>query len=287
MTTGYNAEAARRKLEWDLARLQGMVLNRAYPREYRSWDNMKQRARAERCTVAPEFETFPGFLKGMGRPMPPGKHTSDRLDNDVRVYGPGLCDWRTPKEQANNRSTTHKLTIDGKTAPLTSWAEETGQRPDTLRKRLARGWSHQEVVYGKQAIPVKKVMWPGFQDDWIEWERAYSRRPERDAYQTRLQFFAYRQRAKLAMETNAVVELSALASFLESGQKPPSHRHVDMDAWYATEFEGVEPAELRARLCTLEATCGGLRAELNEAEQMAAAGQDSNDLARRMKPSRG
>ena len=56
--------------------------------------------------------------------------------------------WRGKRDQANNRSTTIRLTHDGKTLSLSEWARGTDQSPDTMRRRRRLGWSDAEIITG-------------------------------------------------------------------------------------------------------------------------------------------
>lgn len=79
--------------------------------EYDAWVNMRQRCRNPRqkwyhkyggrgITICPEWETFAGFIKDMGkRPSP--KHSIERIDNDGN-YEPSNCKWATQHEQVLN-----------------------------------------------------------------------------------------------------------------------------------------------------------------------------------------
>lgn len=132
----------------DIASLSPTALGMRYRTTYDSWKNMKQRARTHGAVIHTEFERFRDFLKLMG-PRPRSDYTLDRLDPTNPAYGPGLCVWRNKEAQSNNRGITVYLTDDkGERHPLTRWARLTSQSANTMRKRLSRGWSQQDVIAG-------------------------------------------------------------------------------------------------------------------------------------------
>lgn len=89
-------------------------------------------------TICDAWMTFEGFLKDMGE-RPDGT-TLDRIDSS-RGYEPGNCRWATPKQQGENRAVVQPLTYKGKTQNAEDWARELGMKPQTIRRRLSRGWS--------------------------------------------------------------------------------------------------------------------------------------------------
>jgi len=56
--------------------------------------------------VCEQWKSFDGFLKDMGKSWKEGL-SIDRINNDGN-YEPSNCKWSTPKEQANNKSTSKK-----------------------------------------------------------------------------------------------------------------------------------------------------------------------------------
>ncbi|KQW85558.1 hypothetical protein ASC89_00265 [Devosia sp. Root413D1] len=158
----------------DAVNLTATKLKEKYPETYDSWRNMKQRAKDEGTPVHPDFEDFDSFLVHMG-PRPSRKHTVDRKDYGDPEYSPEKCHWLDKAGQANNRSTTLWLTVQGETKSLMDWAIATTQKPDTLRSRLKKRWTHDEVVYGKKSRnrePSAAVTPHKSQFPWLSPERA-------------------------------------------------------------------------------------------------------------------
>ena len=128
------------------------------PNIYRRWQHMIQRCyNPNDCdypryggrgvTVCDEWRgSFMTFLADMGTPA--GKDwTLDRIDN-TQGYSAANCRWATPKQQANNRSSTKLLTIRGVTRPLSEWCALVGIGSKTVLYRLKhRGMTHEEAVY--------------------------------------------------------------------------------------------------------------------------------------------
>lgn len=116
--------------------------------EYMTWQGMVARCtRAETdgferyggrgISVCERWREFANFLADMGT-RPGQRHTLDRIDNDGN-YEPSNCRWATLEEQANNRSNSHHIEIDGVTKTLTQWAREAGVSDACIYNRLRRG----------------------------------------------------------------------------------------------------------------------------------------------------
>jgi hypothetical protein len=157
----------------DIQNLTRTELGEKYKAEYSSWRNMKQRAKAE-AIIRPEFDDFCSFLRHVG-PKPAPNYTLDRIDNENPSYGPGLVRWASKKTQNNNRSNTLFLVdADGTRKTLTEWAQTTGEKPDTLRRRRRDGWSDPEVIHGRSLARDRvwnMTPWPVGKEKG--WERLY------------------------------------------------------------------------------------------------------------------
>lgn len=66
--------------------------------------------------------------------------TIDRIDVNGN-YCKENCRWATRKEQARNTTRNHFLEFEGKSKPMSEWAEIFGMSTVTLFQRLKRGWS--------------------------------------------------------------------------------------------------------------------------------------------------
>jgi hypothetical protein len=131
-------------------------------KEYRAWLKMLSRCYdeaderyhryggrgirvCEEWWPSPNGGGFEQFLADMG-PAPTLLHTLGRADNDLG-YHPQNCRWETWKEQAQNRSTSCKLTLGKKTATMAQWAEGLGVSRKVLWKRIhILGWPIEDVL---------------------------------------------------------------------------------------------------------------------------------------------
>lgn len=93
--------------------------------------------------VCREWQRFDIFLADMGER--PAGCTLDRIDGKKGYY-PENCRWATPREQSANLRTNRLVTHRGDTMPLTELSRRLGLKVGTLKYRIARGWSDDEVA---------------------------------------------------------------------------------------------------------------------------------------------
>jgi hypothetical protein len=115
-------------------------------RLYSIWRGMKSRCHCETdgsyaryggvgITVCERWHDINNFLMDMG--YPPEGTTIERRDNK-KGYEPSNCYWGTWDEQANNKSTSNIIDIDGVLKTVTQWAKEANIPVSTFRNRMYR-----------------------------------------------------------------------------------------------------------------------------------------------------
>lgn len=136
--------------------------------EYKTWRRIKNRCYrkkddhyecyGERGIVAcwSWRESFVKFLADMGK-RPSKKHSIDRIDNNghyscgkceecVANGWPANCRWATKEQQMRNKRSNHTVLFNDQIKTLVEWSEITGFSYNTLKSRLARGWSAKDTL---------------------------------------------------------------------------------------------------------------------------------------------
>jgi hypothetical protein len=131
-------------------------------REYKLWVKMKARCYNPRnnryqyyggrgITVCDRWRnSFEVFLADMG-PCPAG-YTIERKDVHLG-YCPDNCIWDTQACQADNKTSSIRLTYQGKTLNVSQWAKLLGVNHMTLRGRIKRGWPVEKVL----SVPIRPI----------------------------------------------------------------------------------------------------------------------------------
>lgn len=165
ISTGALTQGKRKRCKTCAANLKLKVSTKhsmSYTPTYKSWSEMIVRCYCETNSSYPRYggrgikvcdrwrESFQNFFEDMGER--PENKTLDRIDNSGN-YEPGNCKWSTAQEQALNRRSSVILTYKGKTQNLSQWAKELGFSDETLRSRIKRGWSTEQVF---ETLPLRR-----------------------------------------------------------------------------------------------------------------------------------
>lgn len=127
-----------------------------YSRLYNIWGKMKERCfnpnadnyrhyGGKGIKVCDEWLTFEGFYEWAKSSGYRDDLTIDRI-NVFGNYCPDNCRWATMREQANNTTRNHTITIRNETKTVQGWADEVGISRSTILSRLQNGWSPEDAV---------------------------------------------------------------------------------------------------------------------------------------------
>lgn len=109
---------------------------RCYNKEHKQY----YRYGARGITISDEWlKSYEKFWEDMGPTYTPGL-TLDRVNNDG-PYSKENCKWSNRREQALNRSSNIKLTLNGKTQHVCMWSKELNLNRTTIEARYKRGES--------------------------------------------------------------------------------------------------------------------------------------------------
>lgn len=139
-------------------KLQAKILNsthgKTHTREFKIWQNMLQRCNnpnneryknygGRGIRISAQLKTFEGFLEVLGE-CPKGM-SLDRIDVNGD-YESGNVRWIPLSEQASNTTRSKFLSFRGRTLTLSQWSRATGINPQTISKRVAKGWPVEKVL---------------------------------------------------------------------------------------------------------------------------------------------
>jgi hypothetical protein len=97
--------------------------------------------------VDKRWDDFNTFLKDMSPTYKQGLQL-DRIDNNGN-YSSDNCRWSTRTEQTRNQRSNVLITFEGKTLPLSEWAEVFGVPRARLNNRLRKGWPIERILSSK------------------------------------------------------------------------------------------------------------------------------------------
>ena len=126
-------------------------------KEYRAWMGLRKRCNnpnsldysqygGRGITVCERWDSFENFLSDMG--VAPNGHSIDRIDVN-KGYSPENCRWADAKTQARNKTNSRFLSVNGMIKTLAEWAEISNTSRSNIHKRIVRGWSTEQAIFGK------------------------------------------------------------------------------------------------------------------------------------------
>lgn len=128
--------------------------------EYQTWSDMIKRCENTETAGYDHYgargiiicsrwrESFAAFYTDMG-PKPSLQHSVERKDVDGN-YEPSNCKWGTKDEQANNKTSSIWMTVNGETQTAKQMWRKHGPKGLSYAGflcRLYRGWTHQQALF--------------------------------------------------------------------------------------------------------------------------------------------
>lgn len=134
-----------------------MIKDKDRRRLYSIWYTMKRRCKDKNINdyyryggrgiaYCKEWEDFNSFYEWAISHGYKSDLTLDRIDNDGN-YEPQNCRWADLYEQANKRSSSKYLTLNGETLSIQQWSRKTGIKPTTISYRISRNKPIEEVLF--------------------------------------------------------------------------------------------------------------------------------------------
>lgn len=102
--------------------------------------------------VCEQWHDFAVFIRDMGE-RPEGCSIERRNNNGD--YTPENCYWGTQFDQDRNKRSNRWVTAQGVTQIRQDWATQTGIRTNTIKYRIAHGWTPEQAV-GLETPPPRK-----------------------------------------------------------------------------------------------------------------------------------
>ncbi len=125
---------------------------------YNSWVLMHKRCRNKNnpryggigISVCERWISFTNFYEDMGE-RPTGM-SIDRIET-CKGYFKDNCRWANDDTQANNRSTSFIISLDGKILSASQWSRVSGIRKNTIIDRIRKGMLPRDAIFLKPAPP--------------------------------------------------------------------------------------------------------------------------------------
>lgn len=121
---------------------------------YKTWKGMKERCQRVKnkhfkyyggrgIKVCPRWKKFQNFISDMG--IAPIGMQIERKNNNGN-YEPSNCKWVTQTEQANNKSTSVRISFNGLTLTAAQWSRRLGLNEKKIYSRAAKGWKPKKIL---------------------------------------------------------------------------------------------------------------------------------------------